>query len=247
MKRCPKCRRRFSDDSLNFCLDDGSPLLAQPDSEQTLISPTIAAPSSYPQFQPTSNQATPTRSSYRWILFAFIVLLAVMLGGAAVAFLYRVNQWDAKTKEQATPSVKPSEATPNKSNRPTPEPSIQARPNLSGEWNVMNTIEKTSVPTYANLRLGYHLVIKQTGSDFTGEGEKVTENGRQMADYERTPIHVNGSVSGNHVSATFVEEGLRRTTSGRFEWSLTTDDQLRGTFASMAAKSSGSSAATRQR
>ncbi|HMH43764.1 MAG TPA: hypothetical protein VK557_09795 [Pyrinomonadaceae bacterium] len=111
----------------------------------------------------------------------------------------------------------------------------------------MNTIERTSYPAYANLRLGYHLVIKQTGSDFTGEGEKVTENGRQMADYERTPIHVNGSVSGNHVSATFVEEGLRRTTSGKFEWSLTTDDQLRGTFTSMAAKSDGSSIATRQR
>ena len=245
MKRCPKCRRRFSDDSLNFCLDDGTPLLAEPDSEQTLIAPTIAA-AGYPQLQPGSGE-TANQSSHRWILFVFIVLLAVMLGGAAVAFLYRINQWDSKTNEPATPAVKSPEKVPEKFNRPTPEPSTQTFPNLSGEWSMVNTIEKTSFPAYANLRLGYHLVIKQTGSDFTGEGEKVTENGRQMADYERTPIRVNGSVTGNYVSATFVEEGLRRTTSGRFEWSLTTDDQLSGTFASTAAKSSGTSVVTRQR
>ena len=247
MKRCPQCRRRFSDESLNFCLDDGSPLLAEPDSEQTLIAPRIAASSGSPHFKSISNQDTAIKSSPRWILFVFIVLLAVMLGGAAVALLYRINQWDSRTNEQATPNTKPSKTTPSKSSMPTPEPSAQPRPSLSGEWSMVNAIEKTSYPAYANLRLGYHLVINQTGSEFTGEGEKLTENGRQMADYERTPIRVNGSISGNSVSATFVEEGLRRTTTGRFEWNLTADDQLRGTFVSTAAKSSGSSVVTRQR
>src|SRR5688572_7681758 len=30
MKRCPECRRDYTDETLNFCLDDGSPLLDGP-------------------------------------------------------------------------------------------------------------------------------------------------------------------------------------------------------------------------
>ena len=254
MKRCPKCRRRFADESLNFCLEDGSPLEAERDSEPTLVSPTVAAPPISPQVRTTSSPITATQPSHRWILLAFIILLAVMLGGAAVALLYRINNWDSPRDEKAsknypaTPTTNTSENASNRSSRPTPEPSPAKLPNLSGEWRIVNTIERTSFPAYTNLRLGYRLVFNQTGSEFTADGQKITENGREMADYERTPIHLNGSVARNYVSATFVEEGLRRKTTGRFEWTITADDnQLRGTFVSTAAKSSGSSVATRER
>src|SRR4026207_715635 len=30
MKRCPECRRDYTDETLNFCLDDGATLLAGP-------------------------------------------------------------------------------------------------------------------------------------------------------------------------------------------------------------------------
>ena len=247
MKRCPSCRRRYSDDSLNFCLDDGSTLFAEPDSEPTLISPTVAAPARI-----TSSPSQSSIPSHRWVLLAGIVLLAVMLGGGAVALLYRINRWDSPNVERtsttspATPETKPSESAPDKSNRPTPVPAKS--PNLSGEWSMVNTIERTSYPAYANLRIGYHLVITQTGTEFTADGEKVSESGRLMADYERTPIHVTGTVDQSSASATFVEEGLRRRTSGSFEWTLSTDgNQLRGTFTSSAAKSSGPSVATREK
>lgn len=254
MKRCPQCRRRYSDESLNFCLDDGSPLFAEPDSDPTLISPTVAAPVTPPWAGVPSSPAQSSQSSYRWILLAAVILLAVMLGGGAVAFLYQINKSDSPTDER-TPKPSPTmpEATPDasmrdKSDRPTPEPTPARVPNLTGEWSMINTIERTSYPAYTNLRIGYHMVITQTGSEFTADGEKVSENGRPMADYERTPIHVTGSVDQSGVSATFVEEGLRRRTSGRFEWTLTTDgNQMRGTFTSTAAKSSGSSVATRER
>jgi hypothetical protein len=43
MKRCPTCKRSFDDDTLSFCLEDGSPLVAEapsrPDSQETLVSP----------------------------------------------------------------------------------------------------------------------------------------------------------------------------------------------------------------
>jgi hypothetical protein len=113
---------------------------------------------------------------------------------------------------------------------------------------MVNTIETTSYPPYANLRLGYRITISQTGTELTAEGEKLSENGRNMEESERTPIHVTGSVDQDGVRATFVEEGLRRKTTGRFVWTIAADgNHLRGTFVSSAAKSSGSSVATREK
>lgn len=50
MRRCPECRRDYYDDSLSFCLDDGTPLLDGPavTGTQTMILPGISANSSYP-------------------------------------------------------------------------------------------------------------------------------------------------------------------------------------------------------
>jgi hypothetical protein len=250
MKRCPKCRRRYSDESLNFCLDDGVPLVAEPDSDPTLISPTMARPTApSTRFSP----ARASQSSHRWILLAAVILLAVMLGGGAVALFYRINNRDSLTDGNNARSSPDNSAAKSLNQEPVKSPQrIEATPaqapNLSGEWNMVNTIERTSYPAYANLRIGYHLVITQTGAELTGAGEKITENGRSMADFERTPIHLTGSVDQNSVSATFVEEGQRRSTNGRLAWTLASGgNQLRGTFSSTAAKSSGSSVATRER
>jgi hypothetical protein len=182
-------------------------------------------------------------------VLAGVVLLAVLIGGAAVALWYQIKPADSANdgnSANASPSSSPARASKSaqeKSSTPN-EPTAQRTLNLSGEWNVVNTIETTSYPAYANLRLGYHLVINQTGTEFTGDGEKSSENGRSMADYERTPIHVTGSVNQNRVTATFVEAGQRRSTSGSFDWTMT-GGELRGTFSSTAAKSSGQSIATR--
>ena len=250
MKRCPQCRRRYSDDSLNFCLDDGAPLVGEPDSDPTLITPIIARPTAppvSPGFAPAS------QSSNRWILLAAVILLALMLGGGAVALFYRVNKSDSPNDGNIAKTLPANSATKSPNQEPVKspqriEPTPAKAPNLSGEWTMVNTIERTSYPAYANLRIGYHLVITQTGTELTGNGEKITENGRSMADYERTPIHLTGSVDQNSVSATFVEEGQRRSSSGRLDWTLASGgNQLRGTFSSTAAKSSGPSVATRER
>src|SRR5881296_1704503 len=160
MKRCPQCRRRFSDDTLNFCLDDGSPLLPEPDSDPTLISPTVAAPPIPPWTEVPSSPSRSSQRSYRWILLAAVILLAVMLGGAAVAVLYRINKWDSPTQGNASKALPPNSRTksPNpeqdKAASPNVEPTPAKVPNLSGEWNMVNIIEKTSYPQYSNLRLG---------------------------------------------------------------------------------------------
>ena len=243
MKRCGKCRRRYTDDTLNFCLEDGSRLVNEPDSEPTLIAPTI------PSFMGASPPAAQRSSvsAYRLLVIGALILIAALLGGAAVALLYSMNGWNSPKNTNTTISV--TSPTP-KLAKPSMSPTVQATPqipDLSGDWNLVNTIEKTSFPAYTNLRLGYHLSIRQNGTEFTAEGEKYAENGVTMDQSERTAIHVDGSVGYDYVSATFVEEGMRRKTSGRFEWKLSSaGNQLRGTFVSTAAKSSGSSVATRE-
>ena len=176
-----------------------------------------------------------------------------MLGAGGVALLFGINKWysptDGNTSQvsPASPEAKPTKTAPVRSDPPT-TPTPAKGPNLTGEWNLVNTIEETSYPQYANLRLGYRINISQTGTEFTADGEKLSENGKPMEESERTPIHVTGSIDQYTVTATFVEEGLRRKSSGRFVWTLAADgNHLRGTFVSTAAKSSGSSVAVREK
>lgn len=58
MKRCPKCNRKYDDDTLRFCLEDGSPLFDERDSEApaTEILPARGAP--------TLKASGPTTPSY---------------------------------------------------------------------------------------------------------------------------------------------------------------------------------------
>ena len=118
--------------------------------------------------------------------------------------------------------------------------------NLTGEWTIVNTVEKTRYRAFDNLEIGFRLVINQTGKEFTAKGEKVSENGRNLSASDRTPIQVVGSIDGDKVMATFVEIGALRKTDGRFVWQIQNAGAgLTGTFVSTAARSSGRSAATK--
>ena len=61
MKRCPTCNRSFDDDTLSFCLEDGTPLVrdstSRADSQETLVSPSPSAP-------PQENSALPLLPGY---------------------------------------------------------------------------------------------------------------------------------------------------------------------------------------
>lgn len=128
----------------------------------------------------------------------------------------------------------------------TTEPSVSAsatEENLTGRWNVVNTVQKTSYRSFQDLKIGFDLAITQNGKSITGKGEKVSENGRSLPASSRTPIQVEGSIDGNRIEATFFEVGASRKTTGRFVWTIDETGGLNGTFASTAARSSGKSAA----
>ncbi|HEY6244403.1 MAG TPA: hypothetical protein VIX17_10670 [Pyrinomonadaceae bacterium] len=118
---------------------------------------------------------------------------------------------------------------------------------LTGDWHVINTVDQTAYRSFQDMQIGFRLKIEQNGKDFRATGEKVSENGRPLPARSRTPIHVTGSIDGDNVVATFVEDGRARRTNGRFAWRLQDENAgLTGTFVTRAAKSSGKSAATRE-
>ena len=124
------------------------------------------------------------------------------------------------------------------------DPNVQ---NLTGEWTVVNTVEKTNYRAFGNLEIGFRLMINQTGREFTAKGEKVSENGRSLPASDRTLIHLTGSIDGDKVEATFVEHGPVRRSKGRFVWKVeNAGSGLTGTFISSAARSSGKSAAIKE-
>lgn len=132
----------------------------------------------------------------------------------------------------------------------TTQPSVDqpvVSQDLSGKWNVVNNVQKTSYRSFQNMNIGFELTINQSGNSFTGAGRKVSENGRSLPAASRTPIEVKGSIDGDRVEATFFENGTLRKTNGRFVWRLDqTSGRLNGTFASTAAGSTGKSAAKRE-
>jgi len=145
------------------------------------------------------------------------------------------------------PEVKPITVAPPVT---AAEPRNTARTNakvqdLTGEWRIINTVQKTEYKPYDRMQVGFRLRINQQGKQFTAKGEKFSENGQTLPAASRTPIELTGSIEGDKVVATFVEDGRMRRTNGRFVWRLQ-NDGLAGTFVSTAANSSGKSAVIKQ-
>lgn len=152
----------------------------------------------------------------------------------------------ATRKEPTSTAPEPATVAASKEPTPTaPAPSVD-QPNLTGKWTVVNTVQNTSYGSYKNLQIGFDLSIKQDGNGFTGEGRKVSENGRTLPADSRTPIRVKGSIEGDRIEANFFEDGTQRKTNGRFVWKLEKAGSLNGTFSSTAARASGKSTARKE-
>jgi hypothetical protein len=202
---------------------------------------------------------------------AAVVLVYLFRDGSSPAPVASATTTESSSHPVAEPAVAEravSEATvpaskgpvPSVAPRAVPEPSAPASApvqveeteetahaarDLTGRWNVVNTIETTSYRSYKNLKIGFDLSINQTGTSFTGRGQKISENGQILPASSRTPIEVKGSIHGDRIEATFYEEGSARKTNGRFVWRVDKAGRLTGIFATTAARSSGKSAARR--
>lgn len=134
MKICPRCQKTYTDDNLNFCLEDGSVLAqaaAQPPQTVQMNEPRITQPpsmSSQPGSQPGWNVAPqpysmqpPKKSSKMWIWVVLILgVLAVVCGGGLVGLFYIGSQADKASNTITTANTKTTaSATGNKSTNTT--------------------------------------------------------------------------------------------------------------------------------
>jgi len=129
MKRCPKCSLKY-DDSLAFCLEDGTPLIGHKDPDETLVlpnaqpQPTIAAIPFHAPIAP--REPAPQRSSNR-VLYAIILLLAIFATGVTVALFYQRDKPPSDAQAQSTSPNTNQNQIPAQASRPSPVPSIDNR------------------------------------------------------------------------------------------------------------------------
>ena len=106
MKRCRKCSRSYSDDSLNFCLEDGTALSGGRDPEPTLVLPgtqSSEARSTTKTAAIPSHHTASSSSHVRWILYSTLLCLAFLVGAGVVALFYQWNKRESLSS-QARPS-----------------------------------------------------------------------------------------------------------------------------------------------
>lgn len=154
-----------------------------------------------------------------------------------------------KTTTPAPAKAKVEEISPAPAPTPAPvaEKTAPAAQDLTGKWNLVNTVHTTAYKSFQKLQIGFAVSIHQTGRTFTAQGHKVSENGRRLPASSRTPIHLKGFIDGDKIEATFSEQGAARKTNGRFVWKIDrASGGLTGTFASTAAQTSGKSTARRE-
>ncbi len=145
MKRCPTCNRTFDDETLSFCLDDGTPLVrdagGRADSQETLVSPsptgnilpstqiyghlsgkaTINASQFNPPpahvFAPPPKQ----RRTWPWVVGILAIVLVVIGGIVIAAVVIPPLMLDSRNQNRAQPA-------PTRAEAPTPRPTAVASP-----------------------------------------------------------------------------------------------------------------------
>ena len=230
------------------------PLSTDDADERTLVVTKAPAPTAeaLPRYR---RRYKPRRRKVNYRVVFAVSVFIVALSLAAAAWLlkqeYRDQNATPAVAGTSEPAVAVNTAAPANTtvaaNTTVNDKSLPADPDLTGKWNVVNTVHTTSYRSFQDMRIGFAVSINQNGKTFTAQGQKISENGRTLPAGDRTPIQLNGVIKGDRIEATFSEQGPARKTSGRFVWKIDrAGGLLTGTFASTAARASGKSTATRQ-
>jgi hypothetical protein len=98
MKKCPACSSVYSDDSLNYCLTDGSPLYIENDPEATVVGATPTRPSA------TVQNTTPGQTITPHIIYATAGVVALLVVTVAVFMWNRSAAVDSGEQRQGVGS-----------------------------------------------------------------------------------------------------------------------------------------------
>jgi hypothetical protein len=179
MKICPRCQKTYSDENLNFCLEDGSVLTQMSQEPQTIFvnqprvtqqqpqspSQQLSTPRSQPGWNTAPQQYSmqpPKKSSKTWIWVLLILgVLAVVCGGGFVGFLAYVSSQADKVASTGNYNGGPTKPTPSNTNRTVPA----------------NTSTNSSVPTNSSRTDLETIDLSQWVKEFSNFGVTEFTNG----------------------------------------------------------------------
>ena len=174
MKRCPTCDRTFSDPSLSFCIEDGTPLVqagpASFDPEATMVVPTPkksrgdevvagpprpeSAPSDWkaPAYQPPGQFAPPgakRRRVWPWVVGIVVLLLIAVAGVGIAAVIVIPNMMRAAQNNENNANVNSNAERSLNDNR-----NSNANTNANSFLANENKNQNANANTNANIQLG---------------------------------------------------------------------------------------------
>jgi len=123
MKQCPRCKRTYTDETLLYCLDDGSMLGAAYDPAATQVMPfpraTNAGPTEVLPRHPLPPPPLHQRRS-QWPVYVLISLLLLFIGGGAIGLL--IFGYSRLQDSSSAANLNQGSATPSSPSQNSPSP-----------------------------------------------------------------------------------------------------------------------------
>jgi hypothetical protein len=194
MKHCPTCKRTFEDDTLSFCLEDGTPLVTggegRGDSQETLVSPrppgtastggsaptqsygqlpgksTVSA-SPYRPPEPTQVPGPGARKTWPWVIGVLAILSVVAVAILIVVFTVPGVLRPSENGNRPQPS--PSRPVASETATPGPSPLSDVPTNSAEVLAQLTKLEKEW--TEANLKGDKEALEKILADEYVGNDE----------------------------------------------------------------------------
>ena len=192
MKRCPACRSQYTDDTLQFCLQDGTPLQTvaaessegtwqpAPPEEETIVSERSSRP--YPPV-PTPGNVVPARTKSRTGLLIFASALGTLLLVGILAAGYLISrraQQNARSGSNINVNVS---RTPEPAQSPSPTPSPSPTSNAANANS-----EASPTPDAAEMSREVTRAIADWQNDTESlDIDNLVDRYTDPVDYYRTP------------------------------------------------------------
>jgi hypothetical protein len=214
MKECPECKRTYPDETLAFCLVDGS-ILSAPFSPPQ---PTVASPRNEPPTELIPEHLLPKVKRSSGTKYVAVGLLCLLLGGGAVALIYSLGT--SHKNQQDSPASSPSAA----SSPVTPA-------NLSPTQSLRAYIEAASrrdVPDMkSHLSQGTLSLMEQGARNMNRNlDDMLKEEASQMPPNAANIIYSNERINGNTATVDMTAQGQTATmplVKENGEWKLALD------------------------
>jgi hypothetical protein len=164
MNRCPRCNRTYADNALNFCLEDGTPLVADA-APQFAGRPTLQAPPGVQTWLPMPPAPPRKKSNALWWILGGAAAIAIV--GVVVTILIIIANNDSSSQGTTPYANVNNNANVNRANAdntssPSPSPGLPS--SFTDDFSTKKWSTETSdygALWYANNE--YHMRSKENG------------------------------------------------------------------------------------